>query len=196
MDTGFTILCKKGENEMDLKKNIIRITRFFSLFAICTLFTAVINFTALASELPPEIASKVTRIDGGSISLDAPAGISVGTESRWNPGDGPAPQVTKILIYDIVQFNDTGNLGIITKVWGYGKEYPNNESAEFNGSSIPCVQREGFIDYGIGIDGFYHLYDCNVPVAAGNYTFYVNYKSDNPPYRQLAINYPFSLVAN
>lgn len=181
---------------MILQKMINSIIKLVALSTICAVFITGNPFNALASELPPEIASKVTRIDSGSISLDGAADTSVGIESKWNPGDGPAPQVTKILIYDIVEFNDTGNLGIITKVWGYGKEYPKNGLAEFNGTSIKCVQTEGFIDYGIGIDGFYHLYDCNVPVAEGNYRFYVNYKSDNTPYRQLSINYPFSLTAN
>lgn len=122
---------------MILKKMINNIIKLVALCTICAVFITGNPFNALASELPPEIASKVTRIDSGSISLDGAADTSVGIESKWNPGDGPAPQVTKILIYD-----------------------------------------------------------CNVPVAEGNYRFYVNYKSDNTPYRQLCINYPFSLTAN
>lgn len=95
------------------------------------------------------------------------------------PGEGGAPQVTKIELADY-GWLDNGNFAVIIKVYGYGRD-----NTTFNGNKISYIDSEGFILYGTGVDGFYYLYDCGPIEQAGTYTFKTTFTSTNSPYKQV-----------
>ena len=108
----------------------------------------------------------------------------------WWPGDGPAPQVTSISLYD-AGWLDNGNFGVIIKVYGYG-----SDTTTFNGRSISWFRQDPFIISGTGADGFYYWYDCGPITQAGNYTFATTFRSTNFPYTQRSFSYVFPFVEN
>lgn len=130
-------------------------------------------------------AEEMTSLDNVSSDADV---LSGGIDTLVWPGDGPAPQVTRLEIADIGVLNSNGNLCILLKVYGYGRGY-----TTFNGREIDYVASEPFIISGTGADGFYYLYDCGVKPAVGSYVFYSKFTSTNFPHKVVEINYPFEL---
>lgn len=130
-------------------------------------------------------AEEMTSLDNVSSEVQT---LSEGIQPLVWPGDGPAPQVTRLEIADIGTLNSNGNLCIVLKVYGYGRGY-----TTFDGREIDYVASEPFIISGTGADGFYYLYDCGVKPAAGSYVFYSKFTSTNPPHKVVEIRYPFTL---
>lgn len=92
-----------------------------------------------------------------------------------NPGDGPAPQVTKIELEDFGWLGN-GNFGVILKVFGYGLD-----ETYFDGNRIYPTQQIPFIIYGTSADGFYYVYDCGPITETGMYQFKTTFTSINWP---------------
>ena len=130
-------------------------------------------------------SEEMTSLDNVSSESDT---LSGGVDVQVWPGDGPAPQVTRLEIADIGVLNSNGNLCVLLKVYGYGSGY-----TTFNGRKIDYVAGEPFIISGTGADGFYYLYDCGVKPAVGNYVFYSKFTSTNFPHKAVEINYSFKL---
>lgn len=130
-------------------------------------------------------SEEMTSLDNVSSESDT---LSGGVDVQVWPGDGPAPQVTRLEIADIGVLNSNGNLCVLLKVYGYGSGY-----TTFNGRKIDYVASEPFIISGTGADGFYYLYDCGVKPAVGNYVFYSKFTSTNFPHKAVEINYSFKL---
>ncbi len=118
------------------------------------------------------------------------AGNEEGISPLWWPGDGPAPQVTRIELEDFGWLQN-GNFGVILKVYGYGRDV-----TTFNGRTISWIEQEPFIISGTGADGFYYLYDCGAITAAGSYPFKSIFTSTNSPHRQVTFNDVFTFSAN
>lgn len=130
-------------------------------------------------------SEEMTSLDNVSSESDT---LSGGVDVQVWPGDGPAPQVTRLEIADIGVLNSNGNLCVLLKVYGYGSGY-----TTFNGRKIDYVASEPFIISGTGADGFYYLYDCGVKPAVGSYVFYSKFTSTNFPHKAVEINYSFKL---
>lgn len=113
-----------------------------------------------------------------------------GISPLWQPGDGPAPQVTKIELegYGWLQ---NGNFGVILKVYGYG-----SDTTTFNGKSVSWIEKEPFIISGTGADGFYYLFDCGPITAPGSYSFRSTFRSTNFPYKEVTYTDVFTFSAN
>ena len=123
---------------------------------------------AAESEVP-----ELTKVDGMTVAVeDNDDGIS----PLWWSGDGPAPQVTKIELYDHGLL-DNGNYCVVIKVYGYGRD-----TTTFNGRSISWFKQQPFIISGNGADGFYYWYDCGKVTVPGDYTFATTFRSTNFPY--------------
>lgn len=106
------------------------------------------------------------------------------------PGDGPAPQVTKIELENF-GWLENGNFGVILKVYGYGRDV-----TTFNGKTISWIEQEPFIISGTGADGFYYLYDCGAITSEGSYPFQSIFTSTNFPYSKVTFNDVFTFSAN
>ena len=113
-----------------------------------------------------------------------------GISPLWWAGDGPAPQVTNIVLAD-AGWLDNGNFGVVLKVYGYG-----SDTTTFNGRKITWFKKDPFIISGTGADGFYYWYDCGPITAAGDYTFSTTFRSTNHPYTQRSYSRVFPFVEN
>jgi len=147
---------------------------------LCFLFVMLLLFSSSSMGLAHEKDANTLfqKLDKSGISrfeMMANPDIS----PLWNPGDGPAPQVTKIELYDYGWLNN-GNFGVILKVYGYGQD-----ESFFNGSRIYPIQQIPFIIYGIGADGFYYVYDCGPVTEPDDYKFETTFTSINPPYSKV-----------
>ena len=109
-----------------------------------------------------------------------------GITPLWWPGDGPAPQVTKIEC-ERYGWLKNGHWGVVLKVYGYGWD-----RTTFDGNKISWIREEPFIISGTGADGFYYLYDCGTITSAGNYPFISTFTSTNFPYKKATLNYMFT----
>lgn len=118
------------------------------------------------------------------------AGNEDGISPLWWPGDGPAPQVTKIQL-ERYGWLENGNFGVILKVYGYGSDV-----TTFNGKTIKWIEREPFIISGTGADGFYYLYDCGPITAEGSYPFISTFTSTNSPHKKVTYNDVFTFKFN
>lgn len=107
----------------------------------------------------------------------------------WWPGDGPAPQVTKIEC-ERYGWLKNGHWGVVLKVYGYGWD-----RTTFDGKKISWIREEPFIISGTCADGFYYLYDCGTITSAGNYPFNSTFTSTNFPYKKVTLNYMFTFNA-
>lgn len=117
-------------------------------------------------------------------------GSEDGISPLWWPGDGPAPQVTKIEL-ERIGWLENGNFGVILKVYGYGSDV-----TTFNGKDISWIEREPFIISGTGADGFYYLYDCGPITAEGSYPFISTFTSTNYPHRKVTFRDTFTFRLN
>ena len=111
------------------------------------------------------------------------------TPILW-PGDGPAPQVTRVLLYDF-GWLENGNFGVILQVYGYG-----SDTTTFNGKEIDWIEQEPFILSGTGADGFYYLFDCGPITGPGSYPFKSVWRSTNFPYGEVTYSDVFTFSAN
>lgn len=144
----------------------------------------------------PELAK--TNEEGMTVSVaDDLEGLTVeiagnedGVSPLWWPGDGPAPQVTKIELENF-GWLENGNFGVILKVYGYGSDV-----TTFNGKTVSWIEQEPFIISGTGADGFYYLYDCGAVTSAGSYPFQSIFTSTNFPYSKVTFNDVFTFSAN
>ena len=118
--------------------------------------------------------------------VDGEEGIS----PLWWPGDGPAPQVTRISLYRYGWLTN-GNFGVTIKVYGYG-----SDTTTFDGRSISWIHQEPFIVSGTGADGFYYTYDCGPITQAGSYRFDTTFRSTNFPYSTRSFSEVFTFSAN
>ena len=106
---------------------------------------------AFAAERESEVP-ELTKVDGMTVAIDEDN--DNGISPLWWSGNGPAPQVTKIELYNHGLL-DNGNYCVIIKVYGYG-----SDTTTFNGRSISWFKQQPFIISGNGADGFYYWYDC------------------------------------
>lgn len=104
-----------------------------------------------------------------------------GISTRGWPGEGPAKQVTSVSIEQVGILNvdgHEGNIGVLVKVIGYGRDY-----AKYDSPPVNYFSSEGFILYGTLVDGWYYLYDCGAPTL-GDHRFDIEMVSLNPPYTE------------
>lgn len=157
---------------------------------VCVLAVTMLmgmSTTAFGAEKESGI-SKLTRTNEGGVAVTI-EGNDGEAAPMWWPGDGPAPQVTKILLYNY-GWLENGNFGVILKVYGYG-----SDTTTFNGRSISWIEQEPFIISGTGADGFYYLYDCGPVTQPGNYSFKSTFRSTNFPYGQVSFSDVFTFSA-
>ncbi|MFG6331833.1 MAG: hypothetical protein K1W28_08430 [Lachnospiraceae bacterium] len=97
------------------------------------------------------------------------------------PGSGPAAQISSVSIEQI-GFLDVegheGNVGILVKVMGHGRDY-----AKYDNVSVDYFMRDHIILSGTLVDGWYYLYDCGTPVL-GDHRFDIKMVSHNYPYTE------------
>lgn len=134
---------RKGEINMIKKIMVFCMAAVMVLGMGTTAFAAENNqgtrnnpFSDVMSELSDPVVGETT--------------IAEGVQPKWWPGDGPAPQVTRMEITDIGTLNSNGNLCIVVKVYGYGSDY-----TTFDGNRVKSIANEPFIISGTGADGFY-----------------------------------------
>lgn len=151
-------------------------------FALALTMLMGMGTVAFAAESESEVP-ELTKVDGMTVAIeeDNDDGIS----PLWWSGDGPAPQVTKIELYDHGLL-DNGNYCVIIKVYGYG-----SDTTTFNGRSISWFKKQPFIISGNGADGFYYWYDCGKITTPGNYTFATKFRSTNFPYGEKSFSCVF-----
>lgn len=158
------------------------------VFALALTMLMGMGTTAFATEMEstiPKLAK--TNEEGMKVDISENEG---GISTLWWPGDGPAPQVTKIELEDY-GWLENGNFGVILKVYGYGSDV-----TTFNGIRISWIEQEPFIISGTGADGFYYLYDCGAVTSTGSYPFKSVFTSTNSPHKQVTFNDVFTFSAN
>ena len=169
----------------------------FALTLTMLMGMGTVAFAAEKEGSVPELAK--TNQDGMTVNIaDNQEGLTSeivgnneeGISPLWWPGDGPAPQVTKIELENY-GWLENGNFGVILKVYGYGSDV-----TTFNGKSISWIEQEPFIISGTGADGFYYLYDCGAITSPGSYPFRSTFTSTNFPNKKVTFNDVFTFSAN
>jgi len=137
------------------------------------------SVTSFAAEDTPDLRSVFTdeTVDF-NISVSK---ITNPVEPQAWPGSGAAAQVSSVIIEQIGYLNVAGregNVGILVKVTGHGRDY-----AKYDNVSVDYFQRDGFILSGTLVDGWYYLYDCGAPTL-GRHRFDIRCVSHNSPYTE------------
>lgn len=160
------------------------IKKIFSMvFAVMLIMT--FSATAFAAgEGTPRLDKSGIMI--GNISEVGQEALN-GELPQWNPGDGPAPQVTQIELEDYGFLESNGHFCVILKVYGYGSDV-----TYFNGQQVNWFQQTPFVVYGTGADGFYYWYDCGNISQGNSYPFTSTFTSTNVPRTQRTFTTTFT----
>lgn len=154
-------------------------TKAVKRFLVCVLTVTMLmgmSTVASAAEKESDVPGLAkTNEDGITVALTENDGEAT---PIWWPGDGPAPQVTNILLYDY-GFLENNHFCVILRVYGYG-----SDTTTFNGKDVDWFQRDPFIISGTGADGFDYWFDCGLITQAGNYPFVSKWRSTNYPYSE------------
>lgn len=155
--------------------------------AFCVIFSLAI---LIGTAIPAYASDNIGQLDkeGISVGEEVVGGQDVinPISPQWNPGDGPAPQVSQIQLANYGILESNGHFCVILKVNGYGSDI-----TYFNGQRVYWFQQDPFIEYGIGADGFYYWYDCGEVTQAGTYSFSSTFTSTNFPYTQRSYSTSF-----
>lgn len=151
--------------------------KYFALL-MATIMLMAFSTTAFAAEKDtPDLSGLFT--ESSNINITGIENNDVNTRA-W-PGSGPAAQVSGVSIEQI-GFLDVegheGNVGILVKVMGHGRDY-----AKYDNVSVNYFMIDHIILSGTLVDGWYYLYDCGAPTL-GDHRFDIRMVSHNSPYTE------------
>ena len=172
---------------MKMKKNL---KRFVSLALMIAMLLGMGSISQ-ASEDDSEVLPTLKEIsdEGLKISIDA---IDEEIDMRAWPGSGPAAQVSSVQIVDIGFITEeiperAGNIGIVVKVMGHGRDY-----AQYDGRTVKHFGYKDIILSGTLVDGWYYFYDCGKPTL-GDHRFDIKMVSTNSPYTEKSASATFTI---